>query len=90
MLSPGLNVCTTHVLMRFCHLSNSSFVFKAKEGRHIRMFPRYKLLLETKPMPIVGWCRGEQYTCYCPNIQSISVLLYRTAYETIIPSTDIP
>ena len=38
ILSSGLNVCTAHVLIRFCILINRSFVCKAKEGRHIRMF----------------------------------------------------
>jgi len=32
-----LNVCTAHVLMRFCHLINRSFICKAKEGHHIRI-----------------------------------------------------
>jgi hypothetical protein len=30
-------MCTAHVLMRFCHLINRSFVCKAKEGRRIRI-----------------------------------------------------
>ena len=30
-------MCTAHVLMRFCHLIDGSFVSKAKEGRHIRI-----------------------------------------------------
>jgi hypothetical protein len=29
-------MCTAHVLMRFYHLIDRSFVCKAKEGRHIR------------------------------------------------------
>jgi hypothetical protein len=37
ILSPGLNVCTAYVLMRFCHLINHLLVCKAKEGRHIRI-----------------------------------------------------
>jgi hypothetical protein len=37
ILSPGLYVCIAHVLMRFCHLINRSFVSKAQEGRHIRI-----------------------------------------------------
>ena len=28
-------MCAPYVLMRFCHLLNSSFVCKTKEGRHI-------------------------------------------------------
>ena len=31
------NVYSAHVLMLFCHLKHRSFVFKAKEGRHIRI-----------------------------------------------------
>ena len=42
IISPGLNVFTAHVLMRFCHLINRSFVCKAKEGRHIRITRRLK------------------------------------------------
>ena len=30
-------MCTAHVLMRFCHRVNRSFVCKAKEGRHVRI-----------------------------------------------------
>ena len=30
-------MCTAHVLMRFCHLIDRSFVCKVKEGRHIRI-----------------------------------------------------
>ena len=30
-------MCTAHVLMRFCYLTNRSFVCKAKEGHHIRI-----------------------------------------------------
>ena len=30
-------MCTTHVLMRFCHLVDHLFVCKVKEGRHIRI-----------------------------------------------------
>jgi len=30
-------MCTAHMLMRFSHLINRSFVCKAKEGRHIRL-----------------------------------------------------
>ena len=36
ILLPGLYVCVAHVLMRFCHLINGSFVCKAKERRLIR------------------------------------------------------
>jgi hypothetical protein len=50
ILSPGLNVCTAHVLMRFCHLINRSFVCKAKEGCHVRIDNKTDapLLLEIK------------------------------------------
>ena len=38
ILSPGFIVCRTHVLRRFCHIKiNRSFVYKVKEGRHIRI-----------------------------------------------------
>ena len=30
-------MCTAHVLIRFCHLVDRSFVCKAKEGPHIRI-----------------------------------------------------
>jgi hypothetical protein len=30
-------MCTAHVLMRFCHRVDRSFVCKAKEGRHVRI-----------------------------------------------------
>ena len=30
-------MCTVHVLMRFCHRVDRSFVCKAKEGRHVRI-----------------------------------------------------
>ena len=46
ILSPGLNMCTAHVLMRFCHLINRSFVCKAKEGRHVRITDTTKILLK--------------------------------------------
>ena len=42
IISPGLNVFTAHVLMRFCQPINRSFVCKAKEGRHIRLTLRLK------------------------------------------------
>ena len=34
---PGLNACTVHVLMTFCHRVDHSFFCKAKEGRHGRI-----------------------------------------------------
>ena len=38
-------MCTAHVLMRFCHLINHSFVCKAKEGRHARTSSKMLLLI---------------------------------------------
>ena len=35
-------MCTVHVLMRFCHRVDRSFVCKAKEGRHVRIVIKIK------------------------------------------------
>ena len=38
-------MCTAHVLMRFCHQDDRSFVCKAKEGSHVRMFDLFWILV---------------------------------------------
>ena len=44
-------MCTAHVLMRYCHRVDRSFVCKAKEGRHARILilPRSSIVSKVFP-----------------------------------------
>ena len=38
-------MCTVHVPMRFCHRVDRSFDCKAKEGRHVRIYNKYYIIM---------------------------------------------
>ena len=62
-------MCTAHVLMRFCHLIDHSFVCKAREGHHVRIYGKpYKVYMFF--LPILSnhhylWTHSETIAFLC-------------------------
>ena len=48
-------MCTSHVLRKFCHRVDRSFVCKAKEGRHVRIV-LFLLAIVLCPFSIYRFC----------------------------------
>ena len=68
-------MCTTHVPMRFCHQVDHSFVCKAKEGCHVRMFHNHKILgLEVR----IIWCLTPLSTIYSVILWQSVLLMEET------------